>query len=180
MVARSPPQLNEQESTCGPVCFTAKIDLNTGTNIAKKKNFDLAILSQSVINESDDFLYEKFCGLHLPFIVAFGKNQTDHVLDTIDGNKAMGFLKLPVELECIEIIVFNALNSAHKIKKLHRDSVVNLAVGIIMNKANCTRQNAYKMLRDNSRVKNQRIVNAAEEIVNHLEGINQFICSSRD
>jgi len=88
---------------------------------------------------------------------------------------ALGFITKPFDLEKAQITIDGAINQALEKRKTNRDLVVNVAVGLMMERGNLARKDAYLKLRDKSRERNLTIIEAAEELIVQVETVNYYL-----
>ncbi len=149
-------------------------DIATAREEVEHKPFDLVLIDQQLPDGTGLELAEHLQAEQVSFIFISSDDSPDVVRAATDLG-ALCFITKPFDIEKAAITIDGAINQAMEKRKTNRDLVVNVAVGLMMERGSLVRKDAYKKLRDRARERNLKLMEAAEELIIHVEVVNYYL-----
>ena len=151
---------------------------------AAEKQFDLAILDVDMPGLSGIKTANKMRELRIPviFLSAHGGSK---IVEAAVAEGALGYIIKPIDVAKVIPTIETALERAGELRAskeaesrlnsaLDTGKVVNVVVGVIMERNHITRDEAFELLRKKARSERRKVRDVAADMINALEILNQL------
>ena len=146
---------------------------------------DLAILDIRMPGMSGIDTAQGLKQLGVPSVFLSAYDDEEYVQQAV-ANGALGYMVKPIDVNKAIPTIESALQRARDISKyaetekrlngaLETGSVVNVVIGMLMERHKLGRQDAFELLRNKARSEQRKVKEVAEEVLNAWETFNQLI-----
>ena len=146
---------------------------------------DLAILDMRMPGLSGIETASQLSELEIPIIFISAYDDEEYVQGAVKGG-ALGYLLKPIDVPHAIPTIESALQRAHEFDDLRKTesrlsgaletgNVVNIVVGMLMERHQLARQEAYELLRSKARSEQRKVREVAEEWMAAWHTVNQFM-----
>lgn len=149
-------------------------NLDSFITICKKSNIDIALIDYQLNDLTNTHATELLDELGIPFLIlSAGHKQFTGDHEVLKS--AYGLICKPVDLQNLHLQIDVALARSADISHLHRcireTNEINIAIGILMERKDLTREEARKQLQNICRPRRIRAIEAAELVVENRENL---------